>query len=235
MEAIQKRGKRKITLWKEFIMKRIIVILTMIILITPAVVHAGDSGWEFRFFGINPADFEGRKVLPIVIGGITSFAVHEAGHYLAGRSVGMDPSFDWDKKAVWADDYDDKSDDQKAFFSAGGFIAQALVGTVHDSTRFVVSPLTGELVPIDKMGEHMRVSLIDPRWKTQREAMLAKIKETTKASDDEISRNLALLAKTRPDIFDGGAEAMTSAIEKQIDLEKSTDRNQSQGMKRHRI
>jgi hypothetical protein len=112
-------------------MKRIIVILTMIILITPAVVHAGDSsGWEFRFFGINPADFEGRKVLPVIIGGITSFAVHEAGHYLAGKSVGMDPSFDWDKKAVWADDYDDKSDDQKAFFSAGGFIAQALVGTI---------------------------------------------------------------------------------------------------------
>ena len=27
----------------------------------------------------------------------------------------------------------------------------------------VVSPITGELVPIEQMGEHMRISLIDPR------------------------------------------------------------------------
>ncbi len=27
----------------------------------------------------------------------------------------------------------------------------------------MVSPITGELVPIEQMGEHMRISLIDPR------------------------------------------------------------------------
>ena len=31
--------------------------------------------------------------------------------------------------------------------------------------------------------------------------MLAKIKETTKASDDEIGRNLMGLARARPDVF----------------------------------
>ena len=51
------------------------------------------------------------------------------------------------------------------------------------------------------MAEHMRVSLIDPKWKEQRDAMLAKIRETTKASDDEISRNLMGLAAARPDVF----------------------------------
>jgi hypothetical protein len=30
------------------------------------------------------------------------------------------------------------------------------------------------------MAEHMRISLIDPRWKEQRDAMLSKIRETTK-------------------------------------------------------
>lgn len=34
----------------------------------------------------------------------------------------------------------------------------------------------GELVAINEMEEHMRVSLIDPRWKEQREAMLARFK-----------------------------------------------------------
>ena len=51
------------------------------------------------------------------------------------------------------------------------------------------------------MAEHLRISLIDPRWKLQRDSMLAKIRETTKASDDEISRNLIGLAKSRPDVF----------------------------------
>ena len=66
---------------------------------------------------------------------------------------------------------------------------------------FVKSPITGELVAVDQMAEHMRISLIDPKWRTQREAMLAKIRETTKASDDEIGRNLVGLARHRPDVF----------------------------------
>jgi hypothetical protein len=34
----------------------------------------------------------------------------------------------------------------------------------------------GELVPINEMEHHMRVSLIDPRWKEQRDAMMARFK-----------------------------------------------------------
>ena len=36
-------------------------------------------------------------------------------------------------------------------------------------------------MPLAQMAEHMRVSLIDPKWKEQREIMLAKIRETTQA------------------------------------------------------
>ena len=70
-----------------------------------------------------------------------------------------------------------------------------------EAGRFVKSPITGELVAVDQMAEHMRVSLIDPKWRTQREAMLAKIRETTQAPDDEIGRNLIGLARHRPDVF----------------------------------
>lgn len=69
------------------------------------------------------------------------------------------------------------------------------------ATKMVVSPITGEMIPVDQMAEHMRISLIDPRWKQQRDAMLSKIRDTTKASDDEISRNLVGLARSRPDVF----------------------------------
>lgn len=43
-----------------------------------------------------------------------------------------------------------------------------------------MSPITGELIPADQMAEHMRISLIDPKWREQRETMLNKIKESTK-------------------------------------------------------
>jgi splicing factor 3A subunit 1 len=39
-----------------------------------------------------------------------------------------------------------------------------------------VRACAGELVAISEMEEHMRVSLIDPRWKEQREAMISRIK-----------------------------------------------------------
>lgn len=84
----------------------------------------------------------------------------------------------------------------------------------YDPTKYVVSPLTGELVEINAMAEHMRVSLIDPKWKTQREAMMAKMKGSAKASDDEISRNLSALAKHRPDVF-GDRDALLDALEKE--------------------
>ncbi|CAD7697669.1 unnamed protein product [Ostreobium quekettii] len=86
----------------------------------------------------------------------------------------------------------------------------------YDPGKFAVSPITGELVRIEEMEEHMRVSLIDPRWKEQREAMLAKIRETTKAHDDEIGRNLVMLAKTRPDIFGSTQEEVSQAVRTSI-------------------
>ena len=36
-------------------------------------------------------------------------------------------------------------------------------GQVYDPTKFVVSPITGELIAVEEMAEHMRISLIDPR------------------------------------------------------------------------
>lgn len=91
--------------------------------------------------------------------------------------------------------------------------------TEYDPTKFVISPITGELVPLEDMAEHMRVSLIDPKWKTQKEAMLSKIKETSKASDDEISRNLSLLAKTRPDVF-GDNSKLGAAVQNEMSQKK---------------
>nr|XP_011464163.1 PREDICTED: probable splicing factor 3A subunit 1 [Fragaria vesca subsp. vesca] len=82
-----------------------------------------------------------------------------------------------------------------------------------------ISPITGELVPNSEMSEHMRISLIDPRYKEQKERMFAKIRETSLvlAQDEEISRNIVNLARTRPDIFGSTEEEVSSAVKAAIE------------------
>ncbi|XP_010523414.1 PREDICTED: probable splicing factor 3A subunit 1 [Tarenaya hassleriana] len=87
----------------------------------------------------------------------------------------------------------------------------------RDPTKFVVSPITGELIPISEMSEHMRISLIDPKYKEQKDRMFAKIRETTLAQDDEIARNIVGLARTRPDIFGTTEEEVSNAVKAEIE------------------
>lgn len=94
------------------------------------------------------------------------------------------------------------------------------VAAERDPTKFVISPITGELIPISEMEEHMRISLIDPKYKEQKERMMAKIRETTLAADDEISRNIVGLAKTRPDIFGTTEEEVSNAVKAEIEKKK---------------
>ena len=107
----------------------IIIIILAIMSVVPNA-EAKDGEWEFRFFGINPKDFENREVLPAVGGGIAAFIVHELGHIGAGALVGMNTGFDFNEFCATATDYRNKSNDAKAFFHAGGFIADSIVGTV---------------------------------------------------------------------------------------------------------
>ena len=81
----------------------------------------------------------------------------------------------------------------------------------------VVSPITGELVPIDQIAEHMRISLIDPKWRKEREAMLGKLRGSTAASDEEIARNVVSLARTRPDIFGNTDEEVSLALSAEME------------------
>uniref|UniRef100_A0A7N0RHY0 Splicing factor 3A subunit 1 n=1 Tax=Kalanchoe fedtschenkoi TaxID=63787 RepID=A0A7N0RHY0_KALFE len=90
----------------------------------------------------------------------------------------------------------------------------------RDPTKYVVSPITNELVPINEMSEHMRISLIDPKYKEQKERMFAKIRETTLAQDDEISRNIVGLARLRPDIFGTTEEEVSNAVKAEIEKKK---------------
>jgi splicing factor 3A subunit 1 len=92
---------------------------------------------------------------------------------------------------------------------------------VVDSTKFVVSPITGEMIPLDQMAEHMRISLIDPKWKIQREAMMAKLQGSTQASHEDVAANVLNLARNRPDIFGSTDDEVSKAINAEM-LKKRT-------------
>lgn len=45
------------------------------------------------------------------------------------------------------------------------------------SDKFLISPITGERVPAESMAEHMKISLLDPRWREHRDRVLQEKKE----------------------------------------------------------
>jgi len=110
---------------------KIIIIFIMILVMTCPVVYA-ESDWTVTFFGINSRDFKDREPLPIIVGAIMSIVVHEGGHIIGGRISGMNTSMKMydGRPTVWATNYDAQSDNEKALYHGGGFLAQALVGSV---------------------------------------------------------------------------------------------------------
>lgn len=89
-----------------------------------------------------------------------------------------------------------------------------------DASKFVVSPITGEMISLDQMAEHMRISLIDPKWKQQREAMLAKLRGSTQASHEDVAANVLNLARNRPDIFGSTDAEMSKAIAAELSQQR---------------
>ncbi|XP_024016849.1 probable splicing factor 3A subunit 1 isoform X1 [Eutrema salsugineum] len=97
------------------------------------------------------------------------------------------------------------------------------IATERDLTKVVISPITGELIPINEMSEHMRISLIDPKFKELKDRMFAKIRDTTLAHDDEIAKNIVGLARLRPDIFGTTEEEVSNAVKAEIEKKKKDE------------
>ncbi|XP_078679823.1 splicing factor 3A subunit 1-like [Branchiostoma floridae x Branchiostoma belcheri] len=80
--------------------------------------------------------------------------------------------------------------------------------TIQDTTAWVVSPITGERIPVDKLQEHMRISLLDPRWVEEKQSSLKEkqSQEEVFAPGSAIDSSLKMLAERRTDIFGAGDE-----------------------------
>ncbi|VDK30990.1 unnamed protein product, partial [Anisakis simplex] len=74
--------------------------------------------------------------------------------------------------------------------------------------KWIISPLTGERIPVDKLQEHVRYNTVDSQYKEQRERELSdrNEEEPVYALGADISKNIGKFAERRTDIFGHGAE-----------------------------
>jgi splicing factor 3A subunit 1 len=97
-------------------------------------------------------------------------------------------------------DYDPKA----ARRSTAGSAAPTSDGSRKDN--WVISPITNERIPAEKLAEHMRYGLLDPRWVEERERAVAEKmqQEEVFAPGVAIESSLKQLAERRTDIFGSG-------------------------------
>lgn len=77
-----------------------------------------------------------------------------------------------------------------------------------------IDPISGKEVPLSQIGEHVRISLLDPQWKEQKQLAAEKNKESNVARGDEVFANIARFAKRRTDIFGEEEGAIGEVLER---------------------
>ncbi|CAN0432643.1 unnamed protein product, partial [Laminaria digitata] len=78
-------------------------------------------------------------------------------------------------------------------------------GAARALPTMVIDPITGQTVAASDLSDHMRIQLMDPKWREEQARAAAKQKDTALAEGDAIAASLKSLARKRGDIF-GSAE-----------------------------
>ena len=95
--------------------------------------------------------------------------------------------------------------------------------------KLTTCTICGQQIPVDELQEHMRIELLDPKWKEQRdmnEARRARASELLSGAN--VVSSLKNLARTRVDIF--GAEADEEKRKKEEE-EKKAKAQESRGVR----
>ncbi|CEI87839.1 hypothetical protein G6F70_005568 [Rhizopus microsporus] len=83
-------------------------------------------------------------------------------------------------------------------------------------------PRCGKEIPVTEMDEHMRIELLDPKWKEQKSAYEAKLKDSNLLQHGaDVAKNLKNFSGLRPDIFDADeAETLRKFKQKEEEAKK---------------
>ena len=131
-------------------LKRIVIMLVMVVVLSgTCFADSWTDSWDFNILGINPKHFKDRSPVVILSGCVSSFVVHELGHYIVAETNG-DGDFDFDRFCVTWKGYQNHSKSTQNLFHLAGFLAQEVGGlalTVIPSTR----PKTTVLPPLIRL------------------------------------------------------------------------------------
>jgi len=67
-------------------------------------------------------------------------------------------------------------------------------------SNFVESPFTGDMIPVSEISEHIRIMLLNPQWKEQKELLINKMRATSFADNIDIVKNLGKFSEKRENI-----------------------------------
>lgn len=102
-----------------------------------------------------------------------------------------------------------------------------LLGTTPTagSAATALCPRCGEAIPIAEMDEHMRIELLDPKWKDQKMAMEAKQRDSNLLQEgNDVAKILKNISALRPDIFRSDESDAQRRIREQEEEAKKRDR-----------
>lgn len=100
-----------------------------------------------------------------------------------------------------------------------------LVGAKNSKPTMTTCSICGQQIPVDELQEHMRIELLDSKWKEQRDVL-----EARKAQASELQRganvvsSLKNLARTRVDIFGSETDEERRKREEEEEREKRKER-----------
>ena len=79
---------------------------------------------------------------------------------------------------------------------------------IRASDQFLVSPITGERIAADKVDQHLKINMLDPRWleTKKKQEKESTTQDNVFAASDSVRSSLKQLAERRTDIFGAGDE-----------------------------
>lgn len=97
--------------------------------------------------------------------------------------------------------------------------------TTKSNVPTEICPRCGEAIPVDEMAEHMRIELLDPKWKEQKMAMEAKQRDSNLLQEgQDVAKILKNMSNLRPDIFGSDEVDANKRIREKEEEAKKKDR-----------
>jgi splicing factor 3A subunit 1 len=99
------------------------------------------------------------------------------------------------------------------------------VGAKNAKEAMTTCSICHQQIPVDELQEHMRIELLDPKWKEQRNALEARKAQASELqSGANVVSALRGLARTRVDIFGAEAEEERRKTEEEEERKKRKER-----------